>query len=281
MTAPFAGRRAALLTRHGKEAVVAPVLEGAVGCRVEHIDGYDTDLLGSFGREVDRLGTQLETARRKARIGMELAGCDLGLASEGAFGPDPFTDFLPWDVELVVLLDDRLGLEIVGLAQGAARSLHRRLRDKEGLRAFAREAGFPDHQLMLRPDDEHDARIRKGLADWDALAGAFAAAAAESAEGWVFVENDLRAFCNPTRMAMIRSATENLAARLNAPCPACGTPGFWITGHTAGLPCGLCGAPTRLPRSQTRSCLRCRHREERPVAGPGHADPSRCDHCNP
>lgn len=281
MTAAYTDRRAVLLTQHGKETVLAPVLAEAVGCRVERIDGYDTDRLGSFSRDVERIGNQLETARRKARIGMELSGCDLGLASEGAFGPDPFTGFVPWNVELVVLIDDREGLEVAGLAQGAARSLHRRVRDEEGLRTFAREAGFPEHKLMLRPDDEHDPRIRKGLGDWAALSEAFAAASAESAEGWVFVENDLRAFCNPTRMTMIRSAAEDLAARLNSPCPACRTPGFWITGHTPGLPCRLCTAPTRLPKSQTWACLRCAHSEDHAAGSAVDADPLRCDHCNP
>ena len=42
-----------------------------------------------------RAGTQIEAARKKARLGMELAGLPLGLASEGAFGPDPMTGMFP------------------------------------------------------------------------------------------------------------------------------------------------------------------------------------------
>lgn len=85
------GQRVALLTRHGKEQVSAPVLDLALGCRVERVDGYDTDLLGTFTRDIARAGTQLEAACKKARIGMELSYFPLGLASEGSFGPDPFT----------------------------------------------------------------------------------------------------------------------------------------------------------------------------------------------
>ena len=42
----YSGKRIALLTQHGKERVLAPVLEPALGCRVERVAGYDTDLLG-------------------------------------------------------------------------------------------------------------------------------------------------------------------------------------------------------------------------------------------
>jgi len=43
-------------------------------------------------------GTQLEAARRKARIGMELSGSLFGLASEGALGPNPGIGLIPWNV---------------------------------------------------------------------------------------------------------------------------------------------------------------------------------------
>ena len=79
----YLGRRAAFLTQHGKERVVAPTLEAALGCKVSLVTGYDTDLLGTFTRDIARAGSQIEAARKKARIGMELAGLPLGLASEG------------------------------------------------------------------------------------------------------------------------------------------------------------------------------------------------------
>ena len=108
----YRGRQVALLTQHGKEHVIAPVLDLALGCRVERVADYDTDLLGTFARDIPRAGTQLEAARRKARIGMELAGLPLGLASEGAFGPDPFTGMFPWNVEFLIWIDDERGLAL-------------------------------------------------------------------------------------------------------------------------------------------------------------------------
>ena len=136
--APYAGRRVALLTQHGKERVLAPVLEPALGCRIERVAGYDTDLLGTFTRDIPRAGTQLEAARQKARLGMELAGLPLGLASEGSFGPDPMMGMFPWNVELLIWIDAERDLEIVGVAQGKTNFAHVLAASWEEAEAFAR-----------------------------------------------------------------------------------------------------------------------------------------------
>ena len=79
----YTGQRIVFLTQHGKEKVVTPIFTKALGCRVERVSGFDTDELGTFTREIPRYGSQFEAARRKARIGMQLSGASLGLASEG------------------------------------------------------------------------------------------------------------------------------------------------------------------------------------------------------
>jgi hypothetical protein len=277
----YAGRRVALLTQHRKERVIAPALQHALGCRVEIVTGYDTDRLGTFTREIPRPGTQLETARKKARIGMEMAGLPLGLASEGSFGPDPVAGLVPWNVELVVFIDDERGLEVVGVAQSGANHAHTQAADWAAVEAFARQTGFPQHHLVVRPDSENDPRIRKGIADWTSLAAAFAWAQQRSTSGQVSIEIDLRAHANPTRMNVIRLAAEDLAARLRSPCPSCGLPGFWTVERVAGLPCAACGAPTRETSAEVWGCLKCTHRQTRDRTDLGRADPGRCDACNP
>lgn len=64
----YRGRHVALLTQHGKEHVIAQVLDIALGCRVEQVAGYDTDLLGTFAQDITRAGTQIGAARKKARM---------------------------------------------------------------------------------------------------------------------------------------------------------------------------------------------------------------------
>ena len=278
---PYDGREVALLTQHGKRRVIAPALEDALRCRVRHVDGFDTDLLGTFTRDIPRFGTQVEAARRKARIAMELTGLPFGLGSEGAFVPDPFIGMAPWNVELIVFIDYLRNLEIVGVAQSRGNFSHLLTNEWPALEAFARDAGFPDQQLVVRPYDEHDQRIRKGIHIWPELQAALAWAVSEAENGQAFVETDGRAHANPLRMATIGQAAADLAAKLASRCPACGTPGYWQVDRVAGLPCTDCGTPTRESRAHIYGCLKCAHREIHPVTNATHADPGRCDVCNP
>ena len=277
----YAESRVALLTQHGKEGVIASVLDTALGCRVERVTGYDTDLLGTFTRDIPRAGMQLEAARKKARIGMALSGLSLGLASEGSFGPDPMVGMFPWNVEFLIFLDDERGLEVVGVAQGKANFSHLLTDDWVAAEAYAKQAGFPAHHLVIRPESEDDPRIRKGIAAWVALEAAFAWALAASANGRVFVETDARAHANPTRMDNIRLAAEDLVKKLRSLCPACSTPGFWIVERVDGLPCEACGAPTRATRAEVHGCLKCAHRLTRERTDRQYADAGCCDYCNP
>ena len=134
---------------------------------------------------------------------------------------------------------------------------------------------------MVRPESEDDARLHKGIAAWAELEAVFAWALAESANGRVFVETDVRAHANPTRMHNIRLAAEDLVKKLGSLCPACATPGFWVVERVAGLPCESCGAPTREIRAEVHGCLQCTHRETRERTDREYADAGRCYDCNP
>ncbi len=277
----YAGRRVAFLTQHGKERIVAPVLEPGLGCVIEHVTGFDTDQLGTFTRDVPRPGSQLDAARRKARKGMELSGLSLGLASEGSFGPDPFSGMFPWNVELLVWLDDSLGIEVMGMAQGAARSAHLQSGDWVEVEAFTARVDFPSHQLVLRPQSQDDPRIHKDISDADRLRACFDECLAQSNNRQVFVETDLRAFANRSRMNHIEQAARDLHRRIQSCCPECETPGYWVTERLAGLPCSDCGLPTSSYRDEVWRCLRCPYqavkaRKDRAVAEPRH-----CAYCNP
>ena len=261
--------------------MIAPVLDTALGCRIERVSGFDTDTLGTFSREIPRAGNQMEAARRKARIGMEMSGLPLGLASEGAFGPDPMTGLFAWNVELLLFIDDERGIEVAGVAQQAARTSHLLVDSWEKAEQFAHKAGFPEHQLVARPQSQDDSRIEKGIDSWSALAATFHRLRAAAENGQVFLEHDVRAHAHPTRMEVIRMAAEDLVARLDSSCPVCGMPGFWIVERVAGMPCCECAASTREIRADIYGCIQCDHRETRERAGVECADPGRCDSCNP
>jgi hypothetical protein len=271
----------AFLTQHGKEHLVRDRLEASLGCQLVHTAAYDTDLLGTFTKEVARQGSQLDAARAKAQIGMRLTGLHIGMASEGAFGPDPFVGFVPWNSEVLIWVDQQLGLEVQGFAHGPAQSVQKTLHSLDELHSFVAHANFPSHFLNLRPEHAHTAAWQKGIHDGQALTHAFHLAQSQSAGGGVVVENDLRAFSNPTRQALIRQAMDDLIQKLRSACPQCAKPGFGLTKNQPGLPCRACARPTQLALAEVWQCPSCNFQEQRAVKRAESADPARCDFCNP
>lgn len=277
----FAGRKAALLTKHKKEEVITPVLEKGAGCQIILESNYDTDLYGTFTREIPRLGTQLEAARNKAHKGMELKETDLGIASEGSFGPYPGIPFLPLNREIVLLADAAENLEICGVCQNSNTNYAGEVVENyDQAEKFAVKSLFPSHFLVLRPDHKDNTDIIKGINNWEWLREAVAWALSISADKKVFLETDMRAHANPTRMQNIKKAAEDLIDRINSCCPQCGIPGFVAAESTTGLPCEYCGMPTREVAGYIFSCQRCGYRENRLVSEKS-APAARCDYCNP
>ena len=64
---PYRGQRVALLTQHGKQTLLQDPLQQALGCQLLHTDGYDTDQLGTFTRDIARAGN----CARQRRAGLQ------------------------------------------------------------------------------------------------------------------------------------------------------------------------------------------------------------------
>jgi len=272
----LAGRTAVLATMHGKERVIAPALAG-LGITVEVASGLDTDRFGTFTREIERTGSQREAAHHKAMAALALTGGTLAVASEGSFGPHPSNLFVPVDREIVLLVDTASGLEVVGehitIETNYAR---RQVANLAEAKEFARRVGFPDHGLVVESGDQ---RV-KGIVERSAFERAVSDALAQGAP--VFVETDMRAMVNPTRMEAIAQAARDLVVRLGALCPRCAWPGFGVLDVLRGLACAGCGLPTDLVRSVIEGCERCGYRQEAPPPGGRQlADPAHCHWCNP
>lgn len=280
---PFAGRRAVLATMHGKERAVAPALR-PLGLDLLVPDAIDTDALGTFTREVPRAGTMEDAAIAKARLGMELTGCSIGIASEGSYGPHPQLWVVPGGLELLVLVDDERGIVVKeSLVDDHPRFASVEVGPGDDLGAFLERVDFPTHALAVGPvgaavdDPRH-----KGIDTVEALHDAIRAAAARSGEGRALLETDMRAHHNPTRMATIGRLAERLAARLRARCPKCASPGFGVVGVEKGLPCEWCGGPSTMVSHEVFGCCACPHRDPRPRSdGLRRAPPHRCTLCNP
>jgi hypothetical protein len=85
----FKGRSLVIATKHEKEKVITPLLEEALGVVCFIPEGFDTDTLGTFTGEIERKLDPISTARQKCLMAMKVSNCDLGIASEGSFGPHP------------------------------------------------------------------------------------------------------------------------------------------------------------------------------------------------
>ncbi len=277
---PYENIKISLLTKHKKEHIIAPKFLKMLNAEVIHTDAFDTDELGTFTRDKARYGNQLDAARRKAIIGMEITGLKYGIASEGTFTSDPFIGLLPWNHEIVIFIDSNLGIEVIGSSKAAAMSSQSKVRNWKELAKFARLNKFPTHHLVLRPDDENHPVLHKGISNRIVLEEAFNQAIKLSKTKKVFVEHDLRAFANPTRMKNIAKATTDLIQKLKTLCPNCQTPGFQITKIKAGLPCALCGLETRETMERIFTCISCDY-EKSEFVKKKKADPAKCDFCNP
>lgn len=92
----------------------------------------------------------------------------------------------------------------------------------------------------------------------------------------------MRAMYNPTRMKVIEKTTNKLVDKINSFCPQCNTPGFGISDAKQGLPCSLCGCPTRSTLSHIHTCNKCSFtREEMYPHKKLNEEPTYCDYCNP
>lgn len=266
---------------HKKEQVIAPIVERELGLQLIIPDQFNTDVYGTFTNEIERVGDQLQAARKKLEKAMEQTGLTIGLASEGSFGPHPTVPFLPFNRELVLFIDKEQDIEITGyIANSNTNFQHKEVSSYEEALQFATAIGFPQHGVILKAHEQACEPIIKGIQREADLKASLTQLLAHSQT--VFMETDMRAMCNPTRMKNIELATLDLVTKLKALCPKCATPGFTVTEVKKGLPCEYCGFPTSLPLSHFFECQKCHYQDEKKYPnGKEYADPSRCSFCNP
>lgn len=277
----FEGRDLVIATRHNKEKVIAPILERELGVKCFVIPGLDTDELGTFTGEVERKGDPITTARNKCLLAMKLSNCDMAIASEGSFGPHPSLLFVHADDEFLMFLDKKNNLEIIVRELSMKTNFSGAvINSKTELAEFTAKANFPSHGLIVRKADSDFIEIEKGVTNWRKLAKLYTRFI--KLYGSVYVETDMRAMHNPSRMRVIKSATIKLAHKINSLCPDCNTPGFGITDAKQGLPCELCRFPTRSTLSHIYSCQKCSYQKEETHPNNKYSeDPTYCDICNP
>lgn len=277
----FAGRKLVIATKHRKEQVISPVLTEVLNVECITDSTLDTDSLGTFTGEVERLDDVLQTARKKCRMAMQVSNCDMAVASEGSFGAHPTLGFIHADDEVLMFMDAKNGFEIVVRELSVKTNFNGlKIKTETELLDFADQAKFPGHGLILRKSSASNSEIVKGITELSVLKNVFYDFIFRFGE--VYIETDMRAMYNPTRMEVIESAAKKLADKIVSLCPHCFTPGFGVTHVKAGLPCSACGFPTRSTLSHEFQCVKCSYTEfENYPYGKKNEEPTFCDNCNP
>jgi hypothetical protein len=280
----FSSQVAVLATMHQKEKVIAPIL-AEVGINVIVPPNFNSDIFGTFSRDVERPRDQVTTARLKAEKALEVTGEKMAIASEGSFIPHPGIPYIPCNREIVIFLDKGKDLEIIGEEFSTETNYsHVFVQTVEQAYQFAQKVGFPEHGLIVMFDEvpESSTEIFKGIITQEQLIQAVNFVLNHSPQGKAYIETDMRAMYNPTRMKNIAKATRDLVKKINSCCPECSTPGFAITQVVKGLPCAICYAPTSLIQTVIYQCKKCGFSQEKLFPqGIEFADPSQCMYCNP
>lgn len=277
----FENRKLVIATKHEKEKVIAPILEKHLGVQCFTPKNFDTDVLGTFSGEIERELDPIATLRKKCLLAMEASNCDLGIASEGSFGNHPTLFFAKADDEIVIFIDQKNNIEIIARELSMETNFNgEEITTEEELLEFAEVTHFPSHALILRKTKTDNNNIIKGISSLKDLKDAFYKL--KEKDKTVFVETDMRAMFNPTRMKVIEKATEKLIQNIISCCPQCETPGFVVTTVKKGLKCSLCGSPTQSTLSHIYNCQKCGYsKEEMHPNKKTTEDPMYCDFCNP
>ncbi len=276
----YLGKNIVIATKHKKEQVIAPLLLTELGLKTIIIPTIDTDTLGTFTGEVERTFSPFETAIKKCKMALHNSNTTLAIASEGSFGPHPSMYFINADDELLVFYDKENKITITAREVSTETNFNAQtIETFNELKTFAEKALFPTHGLILRDKKDSNLEIQKGISSWAELEKYFVYF--KENYGKFYVETDMRAMYNPTRMKVIEKATLKLIDKVKSTCPECNCPGFSITSVKRGLPCMLCNMPTQTPVKNVFSCQKCNFEKEEPINQKQFEDPMNCNFCNP
>jgi hypothetical protein len=277
----FFGKSIVLASKHQKLELIKPVFDELIACELFEAE-IDTDQLGTFTGEITRTAPPRETAILKARLGMEATSTPIGIASEGSIGSDPLIPFIHSDIEHMVLVDDvndivisevYRSLDITAATITAAPGAN--------IDDFLRKADFPNHGLIVRPNDKQFAKAIKGITELKHLTESINSISEHSPDGLVVIESDFRAHFSPSRQKNIQHLAKLLALRVTQCCPECDCPGWGRVGYEKGLKCSDCGLfNPEVIRQEILGCVKCEYQEAGEILESS-LSPARCDFCNP
>jgi hypothetical protein len=275
------GRKIVIGTKHQKESILGPMLEKELHVNCAVTTGLDTDQLGTFSGEIERIKSPIETVRAKCLLAMDVEKVDLAIATEGSFGSHPTALFAYANDEIIMLLDQKNNIEIVERVLSLETNFDaQEIHSFSELEAFTKKAKFPSHGVILKDKKKKWNKIVKGIQSPNELNKVFHDILKDNPS--CYVETDMRASCNPTRMKVIEEACSKLIRKIKSACPNCQYPGFGVVRAEAGLLCNSCKRPTRSIFSHIYQCKNCDFEQKKKYPYDKETeDPMYCDYCNP
>ena len=232
---PYSGIQIAMPTKHGKASVINKAFNHYFPVEIIEVNA-DTDSLGTFAGEVERIDPPLETAIKNHKL---VTGYEYTITSEGSIGSDHSIPFLISDYEILVFKDHKKDITI--------REAHRSFEIKafkkeiflgENIEETLKQYDFPNHSVIVKAPEAGLILPFKGLKDLDAVNKAIEEVAKVSRR--IVIESDLRANHSPSRMENIYVTAQKLAKRINTLCSTCYTPGFGVKSYEKGVNCSYC-----------------------------------------
>lgn len=261
-----------LLTKHGKQNIIAPIFSATFNTTIVHTDKFDTDSLGSFDHKILRMLSPTECALKKAYLSCELSDCQQGLGSEGSV--NSMFGIGAVDEEFIAFVDTVNKIEVIASAKKAIALTLIEAKNPEDLANhlsdFTSQANNKQKWLLQQGNE-----WIKGLSSNELLS---------HISCWpAKIEPDFRAMNCPQRQEVIALATHDLVQRLTSHCPKCEMINFVPKTKQEGagyLPCELCALPTTKSLPLTRCCDQCgfseKNTHESLVASAFY-----CSFCNP
>ena len=276
----FFGKSLCIATKHKKEQVLAPLFKG-LGFNVCVAKNIDTDILGTFTGEVERIYTPQLTLKKKCELALQRTQTDFVLSSEGSFGPHPSIPFLYANEEHLLFYNTIDFTEIYARYIFTETNFNsQEIHSWEALIEFCKQVKFPQHAVILKSTHTKQIQLVKGITSYAQLKEAYQHLKHNS--NVVIAETDMRAMHNPTRMHNIKQLAKKLILKIQSTCPQCNLMGFDIVDSISGLPCKNCLNPTPTVLKHIKKCKGCNFIQETlPSHNLSYQDPMYCDFCNP
>lgn len=283
MTNYFKNRNLVIATMHQKEVVIKPLLEKELWVSCFVLKDFNTDIFGTFTREIKRTGDMLDAARLKINYAMDISWCDLGISSEWSFWSHYWLPLINSNFELTLIIDRKNNLEIIWHHLSPDTNVNGKyITSIEDVIKTSKDWGFPGHGIIVRLKENSRFFIDKDINNESELEKSVYKILSLPFIKKAYIETDMRANRNPTRMKNIELSVKDLLKNINLECPKCWTPWFTITDIEWWLACWLCLLPTSIPIYEIHTCSKCKFTQKVKIEKYGnYADPWECLHCNP